>query len=104
MNTIRERMKRLRQIEETLPEFLYVVSVEDKFRRITGGRMVQVSRSIAAALLDAGSHRIATDEETAAFEAEQEHKRLKARIAATPMLIRHNGPTITLEPKKKSGR
>ena|SRR5579884_3598478 len=104
MYTIRERMKRLRQIEETLPEFLYVVSVEDKSRGIMGGRMTHVSRGIAAGLLDAGSHRIATDDEVTAHEAQEEEKRLKARLAATPMLIRHNGPTITLEPKKKQGR
>lgn len=54
---------------------LIVVSTESRFIGRRGGVSVEVSRAGAARLLVAGSHRVATDEETEAHHEDQARRR-----------------------------
>jgi len=104
--TIRDRMDRLRRIEETLPpsQSLWMVSLEDKMRGFVGGRIVGINRSAAAACIEDGSYRLATDEEAAAHEAIEAQKREQARYTRMAEPARQVGTCIVLGPKGKSGR
>lgn len=115
-NSIRDHFEGLRKIEETLPvgKFLYLVSIEDKPSHRVGGVICCVDRANAARCLKADTHRLATDEEAAAHEAEEERKREELRYASLTKFpsLRFRGDCIVLEPKpepqsepkKKQGR
>lgn len=58
-------------------EYYYLVSVHNPARCVVGGSVVQVSKQKAAELLVETTHRIATDEEVAAYLAHEEQQRAK---------------------------
>jgi hypothetical protein len=63
MPDLRRYWQEIRALQNSLPEFVWVMSVEDAVRRFTGGTASEVSSERAALLLHAKSHRLATDQE-----------------------------------------
>jgi hypothetical protein len=66
MPDLRQYWQEVRALERSLPEFVWLMSLEDPKRGMVGGRMAQVGAAAAAQLLHAQSHRMATGEEIAA--------------------------------------
>jgi DNA-binding LacI/PurR family transcriptional regulator len=66
MPDLRQYWQEVHALERSLPEFVWLMSLEDKKRGMVGGRMAQVGAPAAAQLLHSQSHRIATGEEIAA--------------------------------------
>lgn len=85
--------REIREIEASLPQFAWVVSVENPKRGITGGSLAQVTAANGAKLLHSGSHRLATEEEIREHQAGEEevkkhefHEKLRKRgIAMIPV-------------------
>lgn len=69
MRDLQQYWAEIRALENGLPQFVWVIA-EDC--------LIEVARAVAARLLHAKSHRLATDEEIAARQAE-EAQRKKAR-------------------------
>ncbi len=63
MPDLKKYWREIRDIERTLPEFCWVVSLEDPKRGQKGGSIAQVRGSTAAKLLHAKSHRLANEME-----------------------------------------
>ena len=68
----------VRSIETGLPEFVWLMSLQNPAKGQVGGRISQVSAQVAARLIHAKSHRIAAEEETQAHLAEQEQQKREA--------------------------
>lgn len=66
MLDLRQYWQEVRALERSLPEFVWLMSLEDVKRGMVGGRMAQVGAAAAAQLLHSQSHRLATGEEIAA--------------------------------------
>jgi hypothetical protein len=66
MADLRQYWQEVRALERTLPEFVWLMSLEDPKRGMVGGRMAEVGAAAGAALLHMRSHRKATEEEIAA--------------------------------------
>lgn len=75
MADLRVYWQEVRALQHSLPEFVWLMSLEDARRGMTGGQMAQVGAERAAQLLIAKSHRLATEEETAAHLAKEEQVR-----------------------------
>ncbi len=75
MADLRKYWQELRSIEAGLQEFVWLMSVANPPKGQVGGSMVQVAAALAAKLLYAKSHRLATDEETEAHLSQQEEIR-----------------------------
>lgn len=94
MTNIREYWAAVRRETANLPEFPWVTSLDDPSRGMVGGCTTQVSRETAGELLVQKSHRIASEEEVAAFwkrceeqaakYAEIERKRLLNSLVHVP--------------------
>lgn len=85
---IQQYWKELRALEESLPEFVWLVGIDDG-----PGAVTQAAASIAAKFLHAKSHRVATDEEVAAQRAndavartQAKHERMRRSGAAVVVL------------------
>jgi hypothetical protein len=63
--------REVRELERTLPAFVWLMSVEDRLRGRVGGMIVEAQAAQAAKLLHAGSHRVAAPEEIAEHQAKQ---------------------------------
>jgi hypothetical protein len=72
MADLRKYWQELRAIEAGLEEFVWLMSVANPSKGQVGGSMVEVAAALAAKLLYAKSHRLATDEETEAHLSQQE--------------------------------
>ena len=72
MPDLRKYWQELRVIEAGLQEFVWLMSVANASKDQVGGSMVEVAAAVAAKLLYARSHRLATDEETEAHLSRQE--------------------------------
>jgi hypothetical protein len=103
--TIRNYFERLKAVEESLPpgEVVFLVSIDNPACRQVGGQVVSVNRGIAARSIDAGSHRLATDEEAAAHQAGQEESRERARRARIMPTVSYRGEVVVLEPLASDG-
>ena len=76
MRDLKKYWQEVREIERSLPEFVWLTSVECCFQGQAGGSVAEVPASQAAPLLYAKSHRMATEEEVAGYQAREEaHKR-----------------------------
>lgn len=76
MRDLRQYWQEVRALERSLPEFVWLMSLEDPKRGMVGGRMAEVGAAQAAPLLHARSHRMATEEEIAAhLEKENQARR-----------------------------
>ena len=65
MRDLRQYWQEVRALERSLPEFVWLMSLEDPKRGMVGGRMAEVGAEAAAQRLHSGSHRMATAEEIA---------------------------------------
>jgi hypothetical protein len=63
---LKKYWKEVREMEHSLPPFLWLLSLEDPWRGLIGGVLAEVPAAAAAKLLHAKSHRPATAEEIAA--------------------------------------
>ncbi len=75
MRDLRQYWQEVRTLERSLPEFVWLMSLEDAKRGMVGGRMAEVGAAQAAQLLHAHSYRMATEEEIAAHLAKEEQAR-----------------------------
>jgi hypothetical protein len=66
---VKSYWQEVRAIERGLPEFVWMVSLEDARRGRKGGSMAEVSAARAGPLLHAKSHRIAEEDEVRAHQA-----------------------------------
>jgi hypothetical protein len=71
MADLKKYWQELRALERTLPDFVWLVSMESRAKGQAGGAIVEVAAELAAKLLIAKSHRPATEEETQAHLAQQ---------------------------------
>lgn len=77
MRDLRKYWQEIRAMEKSLPEFVWLMSLDHPPRGQTGGSIAQVAAAAAARLLHSKSHRLAADEEIQAHQAaEAEAKRL----------------------------
>jgi hypothetical protein len=75
MRDLKKYWQEVREIERSLPEFVWLTSVECCFQGQVGGSVAEVSASQAAPLLYAKSHRVATEDEVSSYRAREEaHK------------------------------
>jgi hypothetical protein len=79
--TIREYWEAVRKIEAELPEFPWVVSIEDPLRGLIGVQTTQVTRNMAARAVHEKRARLATTAEISAHLAEMEDRKSKAHCA-----------------------
>ena len=78
MRDLRVYWQEVRSLERSLPEFVWLMSLEDAKRGMVGGRMAEVGAAQAAPLLHAGSHRKATEEEIATHLAKENEARRRS--------------------------
>ena len=77
MRDLRKYWQEIRAIEKSLPEFVWLTSLDHAPRGQKGGCIAQAAAAGAARLLHAKSHRLATDEEIQAHQtAEHQAKHL----------------------------
>jgi hypothetical protein len=75
MADLRRYWQEVRALERSLPEFMWLMSLEDVKRGMVGGRMAELGAAHAAQRLHAKSHRIATEEEIANHLAKEDQAR-----------------------------
>lgn len=78
MPDLRRYWDEIRALESGLADFVFVMSLHNPARGQVGGSIAQVSRMVAARLLHASSHRLASEEETQAYLDDQENQRRAA--------------------------
>ena len=79
--TVREYWAAVRKIEADLPEFVWVVSMEDPLRGLIGVQTTQVTREMAAKAIHEKRARLATSAEISAHVAEMEERKSTAHYA-----------------------
>jgi hypothetical protein len=62
----------IRELERSLPDSLWIVSLGDALRDRVAGMIVEVVAGVAAKMLHGKTHRVATEEEIAAERGRQE--------------------------------
>jgi hypothetical protein len=72
MPDLRRYWEEIRAIEQSLPQSLWIVSLEDALRGYVAGMIVEVAAAVAAKMLHAKTHRVATEEEVQAEQARQD--------------------------------
>jgi hypothetical protein len=72
MRDFMQYWQEIRAIQSQLPDFVWLVSVEDAVSRLVGGCIVEAAAELAARLLHSKSHRLATEQEVAAMRAKEE--------------------------------
>jgi hypothetical protein len=105
MQDLRQYWHEVRELERSLTEFVWLMSIEDARRGMVGGRMAEVGAPQAAQLLYKKSHRLATEDEVAAHLAKEE----RARKQSLHDGLRRRGIAVvalsaTLEPPAKDGK
>src|ERR1700676_4313525 len=75
MRDLRQYWQEVRALERTLPQFVWLMSLEDAKRGMVGGRMAEVGAAQAATLLHTSSHRLATEDEIAAHKIHEDQAR-----------------------------
>jgi hypothetical protein len=98
MFDLKRYWQEIRAIEESLPEYVWLMSLDNPAKGQIGGSIVQAAAAVAAKLLQAKSHRLATDEETQAHLAAQD----QARRDAFEKKLRDSG--IAVVPVAKTDR
>jgi len=109
MRDLRQYWQEVRTLERSLPEFVWLMSLQDAKRGMVGGRLAEAGAAQAAQLLHAKSYRMATEDEIAAhLEKEDQARRasfhagLRRRgIAVVPMPISNAeaGKRVTTRPR-----
>jgi hypothetical protein len=93
---LKKYWKEVREMERNLPPFVWLMSLEDSWRGLTGGVLTEVPAAEAAKLLHAKSHRPATAEEIAT----QMEKQSAAVRREFHEGLRRQGITIVPIPEK----
>jgi hypothetical protein len=75
MRDLKVYWQEVRALQHSLPEFVWLMSLEDRKRGMVGGRMAEVGAENAAKLLHGKSHRMATEEEIAAHLEKEDQAR-----------------------------
>jgi hypothetical protein len=75
MRDLRQYWQEVRELERSLPQFIWLMSVEDPKRGMVGGRMAEVGAEQAAKLLITNSHRKATEDEIGSHLKNEEQTR-----------------------------
>jgi hypothetical protein len=75
MRDLRQYWQEVHAIERSLPQYAWLMSLEDPKRGCVGGRMAEVGAGQAAQLLHAKSYRMATEEEIASHLAKEDQAR-----------------------------
>jgi hypothetical protein len=79
MPDLKKYWQEIRAIERSLPEFVWLMSLDNAARGQVGGRLSETTATVAAKLLHAKSHRLATEEEITTHQ-ERELARQRARL------------------------
>jgi hypothetical protein len=107
MADLRVYWQEVRALANSLPQFTWLMSVDDAKRGMVGGRMAEVGAEQAARLLHAKSHRTATEDEIGAhLEKEDQARRVSYQdglrrrgiaVVAVPPVISATGdkPVVT---------
>jgi hypothetical protein len=82
MIDFRQYWQEIRTIQSQLPDYVWMMSLEDAVSRLVGGCLVEVAADLAARLLHAKSHRLATEAEVAS---------LRDKVAETKREAVHQG-------------
>jgi len=90
MRDLQKYWQEIRTLAKSLPEFVWLVSLEDAKRGMRCGCMVEVAAETAAKLLHQNSHRRATDDEIDAHRTGV----LQAQRAAFHERLRIKGVTV----------
>jgi hypothetical protein len=75
MANLQEYWQKVRELERSLPKFVWLTSLEDLQRGMVGGRIAEVAAAQAAQLLIAGMHRRSSEDEIAAHLNKEEEAR-----------------------------
>jgi hypothetical protein len=97
MLDLRRYWQEVRTLERALPEFVWLMGVEDPLRRLSAGGPVEVPAARAAQLLHEKSHRAATDEEIASHLAIESANQ---RRALDDEMRRRGIAVVTVRPPK----
>jgi hypothetical protein len=100
MRDLRQYWQEVRALERSLPEFVWLMSLDDKKRGMVGGRMAEVGAASAAQLLTGKSHRMATEDEIAAHLEKEE----QARKQGVHDGLRRKGIAVVAVPVSASGK
>ncbi len=94
MPDLRRYWEEIRAIEQSLPQSLWIVSLEDALRDRVAGMIVEVVAGVAAKMLHAKSHRVATEDEV---RAERDRQDGVKRSAAEERLRRLGVAVVEVE-------
>ncbi len=94
MPDLRRYWEEIRAIEQSLPQSLWIVSLEDALRDRVAGMIVEVVAAVAAKMLHAKSHRVATEDEV---RAERDRQDGVKRSAAEERLRRLGVAVVEVE-------
>jgi hypothetical protein len=72
MADLKKYWQELRAMEKSLPDYVWLISLENRSQGQVGGAIVEVAAAVAAKLLHAKSHRPATEEEIHTHRSQQE--------------------------------
>jgi hypothetical protein len=75
MADLRVYWQEVRALASSLPQFAWLMSIEDAKRGMVGGRMAEVGAEQAARLLHTRSHRMATEDEISAHLIKEDQAR-----------------------------
>ena len=96
MADFRKYWQEIRALEKTLPECVWLVSLENPRRGQVGGCVVETAAEVAAKLLHAKSHRLAEPTE---IDAHQAREQAAKREAFDARLRRQGISVVPLEKK-----
>jgi hypothetical protein len=94
MRDLKAYWQEIRALEKSLPQYVWLMSLDDAKRGMVGGRMAEVGAASAAQLLHAGSHRRATDEEIDAHLVRENDTRRRSFLED----LRHKGIAVVPVP------
>jgi hypothetical protein len=94
MADLRVYWQEVRALANSLPQFAWLMSVDDAKRGMVGGRMAEVGAEQAARLLYTKSHRMATEDEVAAHLEKEEQARRESYQAG----LRRRGIAVVAVP------
>ncbi len=78
MPDLKKYWQELRVIEESLPHYVWLTSLENRSKGQGGGAMVEVTAAVAAKLLHGKSHRRSTEEEIVGYRSRREETQREA--------------------------
>ena len=80
MSDLAQYWREIRDIQSQLPDYVWLMSLENAVTRLVGGCLVEAAAELAAKLLHARSHRLATEAEVAALKVKEEQAKQDAAI------------------------